>query len=486
MKPGKAGPAMLIAIGGSGFRALARLRGLRYSGTERLGLLETIMLARAQGEAYKAWCSKPTPIRRVQVWAQGHAVMTVEPDKLSNLKSFRFDVPSPQNAVIQIVKADEGESPVVLSNVPLESVLRCGLDEITPLPNGQEIRLKIVPEEFGRFDIMVAFAPERERLIGAVPKPHRLKRKAAGAGNGTLERQRTYVPTLLEPPRINRAAFACGFAILAAVIVCGIVVLNNAVAQSPFGRLRLVLRDPPASQNTKLAHTENVTAPPSTRAPVTGQPHTITVRASSPTPVQGAQSISVEDASSCSAPPRSNAKRDHEQKHELPPQRFRPEQAVAPKATVALNNGTPVDASEPQVVKPLSHEGEIMLASARYIRVGMDRSPKAEQIELSILHASFVSQLKIKSRWHVANTHDESAQAAALFTVGFEPDAGCLGVVTVNVTDLDGNLLWKAYINCKSLQKQDHGSMFADAAARLIAKLQEPLKSKDDSGENGN
>src|SRR2546430_8726437 len=82
------------------FNALAKLRGVRQLGKDRLGLREAIAVARAQGAAYERWCERGTLIRRVQVWVEGRLVMTVSPLENSvNLKAFNFDVASPRDAV---------------------------------------------------------------------------------------------------------------------------------------------------------------------------------------------------------------------------------------------------------------------------------------------------------------------------------------------------------------------------------------------------
>src|SRR6267142_4661057 len=94
----RARPVTFVALGGgTAFHYLAILRAVRHSGKQKLSLREAIAIAREQGAAFKRWCERKTPIRRVQVWVENHLVMTVSPGESSvKLNSFRFDVPSPK------------------------------------------------------------------------------------------------------------------------------------------------------------------------------------------------------------------------------------------------------------------------------------------------------------------------------------------------------------------------------------------------------
>src|ERR1043165_5476479 len=127
--------------GDSAIRALSILQGVRESGKGRLTLRAAINAALEQGAEFERWSQDPAPIERVQVWVESHLVMTVSPEDSSvKLMAFKFEVPSPRDAVMRVLKADEGKEPVVLLNLPLSIVPLVGLDETRPLPNGQKIR----------------------------------------------------------------------------------------------------------------------------------------------------------------------------------------------------------------------------------------------------------------------------------------------------------------------------------------------------------
>ena len=161
ISPANARPE-LFGSGDKVFEALAILRAVRKPGKDKLGLQEAIAVSLEQGEAFLRYQESATPIRRLQVFVEGTLEMTISLDESSvNLESFHFTVESPRDAVMQILKADEGEPPVVLRNLPLGTVGPKGLIDRTLLPNGQ-ISLQIAPPRDGRFDVKVAFAEGKD------------------------------------------------------------------------------------------------------------------------------------------------------------------------------------------------------------------------------------------------------------------------------------------------------------------------------------
>jgi hypothetical protein len=148
--------------GNSAIRALAILRGVRTSSTERSSLRAAIDLALKQGVDFEWLSEDPAPIERVQVLLEGQLMMTVSPEDASaRLRAFRFDTPVPEGSVMQIVTADRGEEPVVLLNLALNEIPRDGIDHAWSLPNGQQMRLMIERTEENRFDVLVAFVQEK-------------------------------------------------------------------------------------------------------------------------------------------------------------------------------------------------------------------------------------------------------------------------------------------------------------------------------------
>lgn len=148
--------------GYSAIRALAILRGVRTSSTEKSSLRAAIDLALKQGADFERLSEDPSPIERVQVLLEGQLMMTVSPEDASaRLRAFRFDMPVPEGSIMQIVTADRGEEPVVLLNLALSEITLDGIDHAWSLPNGQQMRLMIERTEENRFDVLVAFVPEK-------------------------------------------------------------------------------------------------------------------------------------------------------------------------------------------------------------------------------------------------------------------------------------------------------------------------------------
>jgi hypothetical protein len=208
-----------IGSGDAVLDALARLRGVRAPDKGKLGLREAMAVARQQGAAYERWKARGTPVRSVQILVEGRRMTTASSDDVSaNIKSFHFDVASQRDAVMQILKADEGEEPVVLRNQPLEMVPPEGLDDPILLPNGQRIALKIVPTENGRFDVRIAFSVGEETPLPIhPPKAKGATAKAAAAKK--MSNDNWYPPTPMHwRPQPNAGLFASAFVILFLVL----------------------------------------------------------------------------------------------------------------------------------------------------------------------------------------------------------------------------------------------------------------------------
>jgi len=457
--------------GGAVLRALAVLRGVRLSGKDKRGLRETIAAALEQGAAFKQWSDRGTPIRRVQVWVENHLVMTVSPEENSQLKAFNFDLPSPRDAVMRIVTADEGEKPIVLRNLPLNIVPPSGLDQTSELPNGQRIRLVIVPEEMGRYDIMVEFAAEEDfnsvedrRLVA--------KAKTAAAGKRESGFQRGYVPTLLPQLGFSPGASACAFVILVLATIVFASVSNTsrglrrdvfALASEGSGGKQVESSKPENSQaydgegNAKEEALKQLHGP---RAYVT-----VTVPG-----VPVIESGNAKD--SCRSPVNVGGAKEAGAWH--PPADLLPHQTLVPpepKRTIVLGL-TPH--SEPRVFASWDPKGLPKLASIRFVEVTVDNSP-TEANEVDLLHRSFVRVLKDSAFWRVRDRSTDT-KPDAVVNLKFDPDKTCLGVVVVNINDVEGNFLWQAIVSCEDLQKQGHEAMFAEASKRLINNLQNMVK----------
>jgi hypothetical protein len=475
-----------VGLGGAAFHALAILRGVTYAGKHKLGLREAISVALDQGAAFKTWSEKGTPIRRVQVWAEGRPVMTVEPDKLSNLKSFHFNVPSPQDAVIQIVKADEGEPPVILRNVPLRVVPSCGVDETTPLPNGQRIRLKIVPEDIGRFDIMVAFAPGKEGSVLEASNRPREKRAAASAG-GTKEtsnHHREYLPRLLPQPAVNYGAWACAIVFFLGGLGYGFNGVDALMKRSP-KHITVVLGEDARVQGA--AQTSLMENDPSDKAAVPAslppQTYWVTIKAGPKASDTSGSALTVEGNPACPTSFKPASAIEQPASYAWPKTKSLVVQEGKPESreVARVQNSPAEEGSEAEVVTPWDSHSQTKLASIESVDVNIDATSPSDGSELQMLRTSFVRVLKESFRWEVRE-RTEQASPDAVIKLRFEPDQTCLGVILVEIRDVEGKLLWQAHVGCRTLPKRNHEAMFADASARLLSKLPDKLKTSQNFG----
>ena len=474
--PPKARPSRFYG-GSATLCALAALRGVRDFGQGKLGLREAILAAFEQGAAFKRWREKGTLVRRVQVWVENQLVMTVSPgENCVKLKAFNFVVPSPREAVMRIMKADEGEEPVVLRNLPLNTVPAHGLDETTPLPNGQRIRLEILPKEAGRFDIKVAFAPEEEEQPLKEIIPSCTLSAKAGAGN-TSSISWAYVPTLLSQPRFGYGASTCAVLILALVVGVGASGFRSLMRRAPV-RITIVST---RGQNLARAGEEcwSVTglAVPSADAP-TQKPsvhlYKVSVKYKHGSVETAGSSLMESENVSCPLRPERFGST-------IKPLHFAGVKTEAANLETAIRKtpddkiDRPPDASEPEVLIPLDTLAQTKLAEVQWVHVTVDDTSPSSETELRVLRTSFVRVLNGSSPWEVLAASEESSPDAVI-KLRFEPDTTCLGVVIIEIRDPDGKVLWRARVGCRALPKRDHDEMFADASARLIAKLKEKIE----------
>src|SRR5262249_43142973 len=123
----------------------------------------TIAVALAQEKAYQRWCDEGTPVGEIEMWVEGNRVLSALPEPPAQLQEFKFNVPSPDTAVLQVTTQMHGER-TVLYNLLLRDVPVNGLLHEESWPSGQKMSLHIV------------------RLASAVAAA------AAGAGASRLER----------------------------------------------------------------------------------------------------------------------------------------------------------------------------------------------------------------------------------------------------------------------------------------------------------
>lgn len=206
---------------GSAFRAIAILRGIRGQDGGQLSLHESCEVAIKQGAAYKRWCEQERPIRCVQIWAQGQLVSTITLDEDPAVENFTFTVTSSSESVMEILNAGEGEENIVILRLRLALVSRFGIDQTTKLPNGQRLRLKVRMTNDGRFQTLVEFSPDKDRVepVNAVSK--RRPRKEVDHLDKESKPVLGFFPTLvwqLRPIQIQ-IAFACALMLAGIVFV---------------------------------------------------------------------------------------------------------------------------------------------------------------------------------------------------------------------------------------------------------------------------
>jgi hypothetical protein len=454
------------------FQALAVLRSIRDPRKSKLGLRDAIAAAIQQGEAFAKWCETGTPVKRIQVWMENQLVITVDPEDIANLKSVQLDAPSSQNAVMQVLKADERGEPVVLFNVSLNKVRSAGFDETVDIPNGQRIRLVIAPVANGRFEMVVAFLPEEG--FCTLPDPE-VKRSLKANAVGATGLSKPWSNLSLLPGHRMGYATACACAVIVLVVV-GLGMTAARVLTKPSNPTILpnthvdtsstlgkttkpVLKAEPIAVEVPKGFQKTIK--PTYRVTVGYRHGSIVSQRSRPSVVNNA---------SCPVAP----------KHDGLP--GRPSGWQAPTTAVDLNRSNPKSGAE--VLTSWDEQRRIKLGDIEFVAVMVDSTSPSEHSELNTLQVSFVRALSQLSEWKVVGG-DIKASPEAVIKLRFEPDATCLGVVLAEIRDANGKLLWQDMVGCRALKKGDHETMFADASARLIAKLQSQMKESDDSGKSG-
>ena len=364
------------------------------------------------------------------------------PEEITDLKSVHFDAPSLEDAVMQVLKADEGEEQVVLFNVPLNRVRSCGFDETINIPNNQRIRLVISPLTCNRFDMVVAFLPQEDGCM--LPKlestPAAGKAAAAKASGlaGTPWRDFSIIPG-------NRLNYGFASACILLLGVCALAVASTSYMVTKAGPITIIIQDKttsnPAIENP-VPQVELQTEPVKSRVVEKSdtQRYDVTVGFKNGNIVTEGQST-VFEADNFACP----AAKTHNEK----------------AASWWLNAATEVGLEDKQVTpnrkglqdeEPLTRGSDsgtmrrTKLGALEFVRVSVDNTSPSGMEDLQILHSSFVRVATELSKWKVVNANE-----TAVIKLRFEPDKRCLGVVFAEIRD-NGADPMADMVDCRACQ----------------------------------
>lgn len=441
--------------------ALRVLRTVRKPGEGKLTLQSAINAAIYQGEAFSEWRESGTPIGQVEVWVEGLTVVTVNPVPPTDLENFSFTVPSPEDAVLQVVRADENEKRVVLLNLHLKSVPENGRRYAELLPNGQQIILEIKPEESGKFNVRVEFTPAVEPSSNTVGKESGVSARNMSKGKAAAARANSNNVYSISKPLTRRSRSIA----LAASISLGLIglgfFLGNAT-DAPNNMRGGAVR-PNLNQNN-MAHTKDVAN--------SSQP-AFEEKAS---PVKDNQDLLIRATHTLLAVwgvDRSKKTNNLSLK--------------GPRAVVTVKAAeSPIVVGEIKEASSLNRKENLptdtaanwytfrqsRLAALKTIYVQTDISVDTTK-QRELLH-SFVKALQGMEQMTVLGPNDQG-RADAVITIRFEPDDQCLGIVFADLRDRDGKFLWQEYATCQGKPNLHQDTLFDDVSERLVAKLEKSI-----------
>jgi len=468
--PGSEEPREFDRLGNSEvlLQTISRLRLVRVPGKGKLDLKEAIAVAFDQGKVFRRWCEKGAPVGEIEVWVEGHKVMSVLPESPAALEAFRFRVPCPDTAVLQLTTQLNGERIVLynllLRDVPAINVLR----HIETWPNGQSMSLDIKRKTFAVagaaargfaaahsektddfFFIRIAinsYATENATVTGVdrlqtqqdsrttidEKDPFSMKKsktKAAGAGSSFTSRA---LPVLL-------------------LLSLGLAIALIAKTTRLFSK--------PAEHSAALAPADSVL-----------QPTDPTISTSETVASVNRTGLSMmptaENGSAAANQPilNANGKKSGE---------FGQDGKTDLKASdgaVNVRVGTKQSWSDWQaVVYP-------ELAGMKNMYVRMD-SKIAERSGLKNL---FTQALEASEQFNVVADRDHK-KADGVMTLRFERRSPCVGVVFVDVTGRDGKFLWSDYAwgtreTCVPTPKNGQDRMFTEASTTLVDNFENTVK----------
>ena len=454
------------------FEAISRIQAVRVPGVGRVSPPDAIAVAIDQGEAFKRWCRKGAPLEDIEAWVDGRRVMTARPESRATLLGFKFKVPSPDAAVLQLTTRALGEI-TVLFNLLLRHVPENGWRHREDWPNGQSMTLYITRSTF-----TVATAAAGAGSMGRAEKMGEFYIKVAiglaegqsqSDGRDSYERteqgiQKQATPVIPEKPKAM-AALAAALAV--GILFIGLVLLFRFNSNPPVAEAKSQERPGPM---LALA-AEPGLAEMSPGAGAIAESDVIDPVPSDFGAVSERQSVTNANEGKSRISSRDNVSKLSDL-----------------KAAIVIR--------QPQASELVSSVGITSLPTPVYPRLAalknMYVDTKAEPIKL---RSHFIQALEASKRFNVL-AEGEQLKADGVITLGFEPQSPCLGVVFVKVTSRDGNFLWGNYAweatpVCRTVPvSQD--KIFNDASIALVDSLESTVRqaeantrSKDTSSTDG-
>lgn len=430
------------------------LATVRKPGQGVLTFGEAVQTVIEQGRAYEMWQEYGAPAGVFEVWVEADNVLTLEPGETTGLKSVRFETPSLQNVVVQVVRrADEIADTVVLLNRKLDAVPSRGVKFVEEHPNEQAVMLRMKPVEdnqlsmwlgFGRPDLLRDLEPDQGEV-----KP---RRKARSRGAFAMS---AWLQGLIAGP--------------AWAVACVVMVIFSVA---------------PFALPVRHVNTSTIASSPSTYA-IQGRSDMgdLALAGSSSlceTEVRPSQST-VEEAASVALSERGAEVKMVAEARTRQGARAAPHHAVAnvsrgkspgDKRDIIHGAATVVSTGSDAAAQTSVWESQRLrrLGEVRTVYLRLENGAPMEEEDAKALLNSMSGALKTAGITVLMN-EAEKERADGTMSVRFEPDATCFGAIFAIMRDREENFLWQEHADCRARLNGDHAAVFQDASTRLVGKL---------------
>ena len=422
------------------YAAIGMLAARGRAGAKKLSLVEALKAAQQEGDDLLAWGCRGAPVGRVDVRVNGCSVMRMLPAQEAEINYFSFNVPSPKEALLQVIEISTPEKPVVLLNLPLQLVTLGELVHGQLLPNGETLTVKIRLGASGRFRVKVSFSDEEEDVENPSP--------TEGKNVLVLPEPSTHTGGFQSWMQMSGASTgiyaSLAFLLAALTFVCALAMSSTTGAPA---------MAPPTPVETAR--------PPEAKVAVLEQPAGVDVSVGTPAEAPPARK---ESGKTEKPPPPKNTARDGRRRRaarNLPANALRPAARGAGASPTVLVNVDPT---------PWDAVRMSRLAGVQSVYIERGKSPTASEEIGDTLVRSFILAAKNTSSLVVLGDADKD-RADATIAIHFEPDVTCLGAVFAYVRDRAGNFLWQGHVGCRQLQDKSLVAMLGDASTRLIVAI---------------
>jgi hypothetical protein len=444
------GAITVIGMGGCYFDMLA---GVRKPGKGVLTFGEAVQTVIEQGMAYEMWQEYGAPAGVFEVWVESDNVLTLEPGETTGLKSVRFQTPSLENVVVQVVRrADEIADTVVLLNRKLDAVPSYGVKFVEEHPNEQAVMLRMKPVEEDQLSMWLGFGrPDLLRDLELEQDEVKPRRKGRSRGASAM----AFWQSLFARP-------AWGITCAALVVCCvALFALSARYTDTP------VI----AGSSTTGATPAHMEIGDLALAEVSSSCET----GESPLPVSGMDVAHVAHSTSGAEVKTTTDARTRQV------ERGAPHHAVATASRGNAPGGKHDVVADPASVPPtgkeLVAEASVWesqrlrrLGGVRTVYLRLENGAPMEAGDAEALLKSMSGALKTAGITVLTN-ETEKERADGTMSVRFEPDATCFGAIFAIMRDREENFLWQAHADCRARPNGDHTAVFEDASMRLVGKL---------------